>query len=96
METLQSFSINLKFQDVPKDKVAQVLTAYLFECMNKDNSISFHSIYNLALPTPSQISTTEKFPTKTPRFLEFRNTIMTQKGVTVYYQIKSGITVMEL
>ena len=83
VEQLQSFSINIKFHEVPKDKVAKVLKEFSFECMNKDASISFHSTNNQTLPTPTPISTKEKFLSETPIFLEFFNTIMTQKGVGV-------------
>ena len=96
VEQLQPFSINLKFQELSKDNVAQVLKEISFECMNKNKVIIFYPTNNQTLPIPTPISTKEKFPTKSARFLKFFNTTMTQKGITVYYKIKSSITVMDL
>ena len=96
VEQLQTFCINIKSQGVLKGKVAKVLKAFSFECMNKVDGLTFNPMKNQTLPTPTPISTKEAFPTASARFLEFFNTIMTQRGVTVYYRIKSTITVMDL
>ena len=64
--------------------------------MHKDTGIIFHPTNRQTLPKPIPFSTKEKIPPKTARFLELYHTIMTQKGLTVYYTIKSSITVMKL
>ena len=46
VEQLQTFNINLNFQDVPKGKVAKVLKAFSFECINKVDGIIFHPTNN--------------------------------------------------
>ena len=63
VEQLQAFSANLKFGDVPRDQVAKVLEVFSFECMDKIPGLTFHPTNDHTLPTPSQISTKEKFPT---------------------------------
>ena len=64
--------------------------------MNKVAGLTFHPTNNQTLPTPTSISTKEVFPTKSAQFLEFFNIVMTQRGVTVYYNVKSTIPVMDL
>ena len=88
VEQLQTLSVNLKFGDVPVKEVAKVLKAYSFECMNKVPGLTFHPTNDNTLPTPSPIGTKESFPTSNARFLEFFNTVMTQRGVMVYYKVK--------
>ena len=64
--------------------------------MKKVDGITFHPTNNQTLPTSIPISTKQTFSTQSTRFFEFFNTIMSQRGVTVYYKIKSSITVMNL
>ena len=78
VEELQSFSINFTFKEVPQDKIAKVLKAFILECMNKDTGVIFHPTNRQTLPKPISFSTKEKIPPTTARFLEFYHTIMTR------------------
>ena len=96
VEEFQTFSVNVKFREVPVANVAKVLKAYSFECMTKVPGLTFHPTNKNTLPTPSPISTKELFPTCNVIFLEFFNTVMSQQEVTVYYKVKLSVPVIEL
>ena len=96
VEQLQTFNINLKFGDVPKNKLGLVVQEFSFECIDKVSDLTFHPTQDQTLPTSSPISTKEAFPTNNARFLEFFNTGMRQRGVTIYFKVKSPIPVMDI
>ena len=96
VEQLTTFSVNLKFKEVPVTNVAKVLKAYSFECMTKVPGLTFHPTKDNTLPTPSPIGTKELFPTSNARFLEFFNTVMMQQEVTVCYKVKSPVPITQL
>ena len=96
LDKLQAFSINFTFRDIPKHKTGIVLKAFIIEWLTKDNSMVLHPTNRQTLPTPAPFSTAEKTPPTTDRFLEFFHTVMTQRGMTVYYTVKSTITIMQL
>ena len=72
VEQLETFSINLKFQNVPKDKVAKVLKAFSFKYMNKVDGITFHPTNNQTLPNvtkrPFQLVPKRHFRHRVPDF----------------------------
>ena len=94
VEELQSFNINFSFWDVPQTKVKEIVKDYVLECMTKDTTIVFHLTNNQIVPPPSPFGTEEARPKTSHRIKEFFNVNTTRTGMTIYYTIKSSITVM--
>ena len=88
VEEFQTYSVTVKFREVPPEKVAKVLKVYSFECITKVPGLTFHPTNENTLPTPSPVSTKESFPSCNVRFLEFFNPNIHQQEVTVYYFLK--------
>ena len=62
VEDFQTYTVTIKFKEVPTDRVAKVIKEYTFECMTKVTGITFYPSNTNTLPTPSPFSTKETFP----------------------------------
>ena len=96
VEDFQNYMVTVKFKDVPPDRIATVLKAYSFECMDKVPGITFYQSNTNTLPTTNPISTKELFPSSNIRLTEFFNVNILQHEVKVYYKVKCLVPVTEL
>ena len=64
--------------------------------MTKDNSLVFHPTNRQTLPIPKPFRTEEKIPATTNKFLEFFHATMSQRGINIYFRVKSTITIMQI
>ena len=84
VKNFQTYTAIVKFKDVPPERIATVLKAYLFECMAKVPDITFYPSDTNILPTPSPISTKKLFPSCNIRFQDFFNVNLSQQEVKVF------------
>ena len=96
VDELQSFNISFNFRDVPQAKVKAIVKDYVLECIAKDMTIMFHPTNNQTVPPPAPFGTAETRLKTSYRMKEIFNVNTTQTGMTIYFTIKSTITVMQL
>ena len=96
LDELQEYSINFNFNKVPKQKTGIVPKEFITECMMKDNSLVFHPTNRQTLPMATPLRIKEKIPPTTDKFLEFFHATMNQRGMNIYFKVKSTITIMQI